>query len=170
MSEQEEATTDDRMARGTVALEGDREMVAEREFNAPRRRVFDAFHDPALLPRWWGPAGLTTTVERYETRPGGRWRIVQRAPDGTVYAFRGEFREIDAPFRVVSTFEYEGAPGQVLEQTFTFEERGDLTLVRVRVRFPSEAARRAMVASGMESGMREGWARFDELLTPEGER
>jgi uncharacterized protein YndB with AHSA1/START domain len=142
-------------------------MVAEREFLAPRRRVFEAFHDASLLPRWWGPARLTTTVERYEVRPGGRWRIVQKDTDGTAHAFRGEFREVEVPARVVSTFEYEGAPGQVLEQTFTFEERGERTRVLVRVRFPSEAARAAMVESGMESGMREGWARFDELLEGE---
>jgi len=156
------------MRRGSLSLVGDREMVAEREFLAPRRRVFEAFHDPSLRPRWWGPAELTTTVERYEVRPGGRWRVVQRAPDGAVHGFHGEFREVEAPVRVVSTFEYEGAPGEVLEQTFTFEDRGDRTRVVVRVRFPSEATRRAMVDSGMESGMREGWARFDEVLAGRG--
>jgi uncharacterized protein YndB with AHSA1/START domain len=154
----------DRTRHGTLTLEGDREMVAEREFLAPRLRVFETFHDPSLLPRWWGPAELTTTVEHYDVRPGGRWRIVQRESDGTVHAFHGEFRAVEPPARVVSTFEYAGAPGQVLEQIFTFEERGDRTRVLVRVRFPNEAARRAMVESGMESGMREGWARFDELL------
>jgi uncharacterized protein YndB with AHSA1/START domain len=71
---------------------------------------------------------------------------------------------VEVPVRAVSTFEYEGAPGQILEQTATFEDRGDRTLVVVRVRFPNETARRGMVESGMESGMREGWARFDELL------
>jgi uncharacterized protein YndB with AHSA1/START domain len=157
-------TRTDRMRRGSLRLEGDREMVTEREFHAPRPRVFAAFHDPSLLPRWWGPARLTTTVDRYEVRPGGRWRIVQREPDGTVHAFHGEFREVEVPVRVVSTFEYEGAPGEVLEQTMTFEDLGDRTRVLVRVRFPSEATRRAMVDSGMESGMREGWARFDEVL------
>jgi uncharacterized protein YndB with AHSA1/START domain len=157
-------TRAERARHGTVRVEGDREMVAEREFHAPRKRVFEAMHDPALLPQWWGPASLATTVERYEVRPGGRWRIVQREPGGAVHAFHGEFREVDAPVRVVSTFEYEGAPGQVLEQTFTLEDLGDRTRVIVRVRFPSEAARRGMVASGMESGMREGWARFDEIL------
>jgi uncharacterized protein YndB with AHSA1/START domain len=158
------------MRRGALSLEGDREMVAEREFLAPRERVFTAFHDPSLLPRWWGPARLTTSVERYEFHPGGHWRVVQREADGTVHAFHGMFREIVAPVRVVSTFEYEGAPGQSLEQTFTFEELGDRTRVTVRVRFPSEATRRAMVDTGMESGMREGWARFDELLPGGGDQ
>jgi uncharacterized protein YndB with AHSA1/START domain len=157
-------TRTDRMRHGTFRPEGDLEMVAEREFHAPRRRVFDAMHDPALLPQWWGPARLTTTVERYEVRPGGRWRVVQKDSDGTEFAFRGEFLVVEVPVRAVSTFEYEGAPGQILEQTATFEDRGDRTLVVVRVRFPNETARRGMVESGMESGMREGWARFDELL------
>jgi uncharacterized protein YndB with AHSA1/START domain len=159
-----ELSTHGRMSRGTVSLPGEREMVAEREFDASRARVFEAFHDPTLLPRWWGPAELKTSVEHYDVRPGGKWRIVQRAPDGTIHAFRGEFREVEPPSRVVSTFEYEGAPGQILEQVASFETRGNRTWVQIKVKFPSAATRRGMVEAGMESGMREGWARLDAIL------
>jgi uncharacterized protein YndB with AHSA1/START domain len=37
-----------------VATEGDREIVTERVFEAPRERVFEAFVDPELIPQWWG--------------------------------------------------------------------------------------------------------------------
>jgi uncharacterized protein YndB with AHSA1/START domain len=36
-----------------ISLPSDREFVMTRVFNAPRVRVFRAFTDPDLVPRWW---------------------------------------------------------------------------------------------------------------------
>ena len=57
---------------------GDREIRAERFFEAPRERVCQAFTDPELIPQWWGPRSTTTTVDKLEVEPGGAWRFVQR--------------------------------------------------------------------------------------------
>jgi len=73
----------------------------ERVFDAPRELVFRAFTDPELIPRWWGMRDSTTVVDSMDVRPGGAWRYVQIAPDGTRHAFRGEFREIVPPQRIV---------------------------------------------------------------------
>lgn len=46
-----------------LAANGDREIVMTREFNAPRKMVFDAWTKPELLRRWLaGPTGWTMTV------------------------------------------------------------------------------------------------------------
>ncbi len=37
-----------------IAPRGDREIVIERAFSAPRARVWDAFTKPALISRWLG--------------------------------------------------------------------------------------------------------------------
>ena len=68
----------------------DREVRVERIFDAPRELVFRAYTDPTLIPRWWGPSYLTTTVETMDVRPGGTWRYVQRDDKGNVYGFHGE--------------------------------------------------------------------------------
>jgi uncharacterized protein YndB with AHSA1/START domain len=81
----------------TFTLASDREVVMECIFDAPRELVFKACTAPDLIPRWWGPASLSTTVEEMEVRPGGAWRYVQRDAAGNEYAFHGEYRELLAP-------------------------------------------------------------------------
>src|SRR5437667_3602078 len=70
----------------TITTRGELEIVQERVFDAPRELVFTTLHDPDLIPKWWGPSYLTTTVEKMDVRPGGAWRYVQRAPDGGEHA------------------------------------------------------------------------------------
>src|SRR5437879_5463961 len=82
-----------------VSLPSDTEILITREFDAPRDLVFKAMTDPNLIPRWWGPRNQTTTVDKMDVRPGGRWRFVMGAPDGTTSGFRGEYREVVAPER-----------------------------------------------------------------------
>jgi uncharacterized protein YndB with AHSA1/START domain len=151
--------------RGTVSLVGDHELVVERRFDAPRGRVYAALIDPKLVPQWWGPARLTTVVERMDVRVGGTWRILQREAEGTEYAFHGEYRDVESGTRIVRTFEFEGAPGQVLVESTTLEDDGAGTKMRLHVLFPTRAARDGMTSAGMEDGMREGWDRFDALVS-----
>src|SRR5262245_12975260 len=110
----------------TVSKPSEREVMLEREFNAPRERVFAAFIDPELVPRWWGRRVDTTVVDVMDVRPGGQWRFVSSAPEGE-FAFRGVYREISPPERVVQTFEWEGMPGHVCIETIEFEDLGERT-------------------------------------------
>jgi hypothetical protein len=66
---------------GMNQSQGGTEVIIPRVFDAPRELVFKTCTDPALIPRWWGPASLATTVEEMGVRPGGGWRYVQRDPD-----------------------------------------------------------------------------------------
>ena len=49
-----------------VTLPSDKEILITREFDAPRDVVFKAMTDPNLIPRWWGPRGYTTIVEKMD--------------------------------------------------------------------------------------------------------
>jgi len=147
-----------------VTDRGKRQGVMSRVFNAPRERVFRTYTDPKLIPRWWGPRRQTATVETMDVRKGGRWRYVSRDPDGTEYGFRGEYREVVPPERLVSTFEFEGMPGHVLLDTATFEDLGPRTRVTITSQFDSVEDLEGMVGSGMEGGARETWDRLEELL------
>jgi uncharacterized protein YndB with AHSA1/START domain len=135
-----------------------------REFDAPRSLVFRAYTEPDLLVQWLGPRRLTMEVDRYEVRDGGRWRYVHRDADGTGYGFHGVFHGTPSPDGMVQTFEFEGAPGHVSLDTLTLEDRGGRTLSRIVSVFQSVEARDAMVAAGMEGGLREGFERLDQLL------
>ncbi|HEY6757379.1 MAG TPA: SRPBCC domain-containing protein [Nitrososphaera sp.] len=84
--------------------------------------MFMAFIDQNLIPQWWGPKRLATSVVKMDVRPGGIWRFVQRDSDGNEYIFNGSYHEIVPPKRLVYTFEFEGMPGHVIVETVTFEE------------------------------------------------
>jgi len=147
-----------------VTLPSDREIVMTRVFDAPRSLVFEAHTRPEHLMRWWGPRGYTLEIDQMDLRPGGAYRFVHHAPDGAEYGFRGEYREIVPPERIVWTFEFEGAPGHVSLQTLTLEEidgRTKLTSVAV---YDSVEDRDAMLKSGMERGASESMDRLEELL------
>jgi uncharacterized protein YndB with AHSA1/START domain len=132
-----------------------------RVFNAPRHLVFEAHTKAEHLRNWWGPRGYTLPVCDLDFRPGGKWRFVSRSAEGQEDAFRGEFREIVPPERIVWTFEWEGLPGHISVETLVFEEveAGKTRLVATSV-FDSKEDRDGMVESGMEAGASETWDRL----------
>jgi uncharacterized protein YndB with AHSA1/START domain len=156
----------------TLALEGDREIVITRAFNGPARIVFEAWTRPELVSRWWAPRsrGVTMAVCEAELRVGGRYRYVLKLDRGGEFAFTGRYIEIAPPSRLVYTEVFEptaaGAkpddPGVVV--TVTFEERDGRTHMVSRSLCPSKDVRDAIIASGMEHGMRETMDQLDALV------
>ena len=148
-----------------VAEPGTHQIEITREFDAPRELLFRAFTEPDLLVQWLGPRNLTMTVDRYEVRNGGLWRLVHSDVDGNDYGFHGVFHNDPSPDGIVRTFEFEGAPGHVCLETATFEERNGATLLREISVYQSVADRDAMVQSGMESGVNDSMDRLAVLLS-----
>jgi uncharacterized protein YndB with AHSA1/START domain len=158
-------TSDQQKTRkATVTTSADREIRVEREFDAPRDQVFATYTDPELIPQWWGPRDTTTVVDQMDVRPGGSWRFVMRGSDGTESGFRGTYREVTPPERIVQTFEWEPMAGHVSVETATFEDLGDRTRVVTTSIFHTTEERDGMLASGMEGGLNETYDRLDEVL------
>ena len=155
--------TDDQQKATKMRTPSDREIVSERVFDAPRDRVFAAYTDPELIPRWWGPRRLTTTVDQMDVRRGGAWRFVCHDSDGEEQGFRGTYREVTPPERIVQTFEWEGMPGHVIAETVTFEDLGRTKVTGTSL-FHTTEERDGMLASGMEGGLTETHDRLAELL------
>jgi uncharacterized protein YndB with AHSA1/START domain len=151
----------------TITTPAAREIVSERVFDAPRERVFAVYTDPQLIPRWWGPRRMTTTVDEMDVRVGGKWRFVSRDSDGRDQGFRGVYREVTPPERLVQTFEWEGLPGHVIVETASFEEIEGRTKVTTTSLFHTTEERDGMLASGMEGGLTESHDRLAELLAGE---
>src|SRR5947209_8504732 len=87
----------------TLTMPSEREIVMTRVFDAPRELVFKAYTDPGLIPKWWGLRKSKTTVDKMDVRPGGLWRFVEHGGDGDENGFKGEYREIAPPERIVQT-------------------------------------------------------------------
>ena len=157
-------TSEQQERRATITTPSDREIHVERIVDAPRDRVFAAYTDPDLVPEWWGPQDTTTRVEEMDVRAGGSWRFVGVNPDGSEDGFRGRYREVTPPERLVYTFEYDGMPGYVSVDTVTFEDLGDRTKVVMDSIFHTGEECDGMLESGMERGLNESYSRLDELL------
>ena len=148
----------------TITTPHDRQIRVERIFDAPRDRVFAAFTDPALIPEWWGPHDTTTIVDKMDVLPGGQWRFIARDCDGRETAFRGVYREVTPPERIVQSWEWEGLPGHISIETAEFEDLGDRTRMVGTTLFHTTEERDGMLISGMEKGMNETYERLDALL------
>lgn len=141
------------------------QTITTAEFDAPRLLVFRAFMEPELLSRWLGPRRTTMTIDEFDPRDAGRYRYIHRDEQGNSYAFHGVFHGDPTLDGAVQTFEYEGAPGHVSLDTLTLEERDGRTSVRINSLYQSVEDRDAMLEAGMETGVREGMERLEELLT-----
>ena len=140
-----------------------------RLFTAPRTLVFEAFTRPELLLRWmFGPDGWSFESCAVDLRPGGSYRYVWlRERDGVRMGAGGVFREVIAPVRIISTERFDDAwyAGDALN-TLEFTERSPgVTLVTQTLLYESQAARDAVLSSGMERGIDAGYARLDAIFS-----
>lgn len=151
-----------------TAEPGKQVILVEREFDAPRELVFEAFTDPELFVQWMGPSRLSTDLQYFDARDGGAWRYVSKdSNSGMEFAFCGTFHEVTAPERIVQTFEFLGLleRGHVTLETAVFEELpGGRTIAKIESVFRSVADRDGMLQSGMEGGVNESYNRLDALL------
>lgn len=146
-----------------VTLSGDREIVITRSFDAPAAAVFRAWTTPDLVRRWWGFPTSEWVVCDIDLRVGGTWRYVTR-DDGVEVGFHGEYREIDAPVRLVSTEVFEGFPDAEALDTLVLEERDGVTTLTITVLHQLPEHRDGHIASGMEHGMQVSFDRLEDAI------
>jgi uncharacterized protein YndB with AHSA1/START domain len=149
----------------TTTLPSDREIVMTRVFNAPRHLVFDAWTKCEHLKRWWN---WSMPVCETDLRVGGKWRYLMRGEDGQEMGMHGEYREIEAPDRLVTTEVFEGdwfepMGSGTINTLLLLEQDGKTTLTWTSF-YKSKEARDRVLEFPMEDGVNESFARLDELL------
>lgn len=158
------------MNKTTITAEkGKQEIFIEREFEAPRELVFQAFTEAEYLVKWQCPNNMDMKIDYLDNRSGGSYRFVSWiiGQEKQQFCFNGVLHEVTAPERLIRTFEFEGLPerGHVSIEFLTLEELpGDRTKLKIQTVFKSVADRDGMVASGMESGMNEGFSKLDKMF------
>lgn len=139
-------------------------LTMTRTFNAPRALVWKALSEPEHAVRWWGPNGYSNEVLEFDFRVGGKWRIRTTTPDTTIEFF-GDYVEIEKPNKITQTFSFDHLPpGAHSLDTVVLEERDGKTIYHAISSFSDVESRDAMVASGMQTGVVEGFERLDAML------
>ncbi|MDQ3573511.1 MAG: SRPBCC family protein [Actinomycetota bacterium] len=135
-----------------------------REFDAPPEKVFRAHTDRELVARWLGPRGHEMRIDHYDCRTGGSYRYLH-VSDGAEFGFYGCFHEVRPPELIIQTFTFEGSPDDVALERLVLEDLGDgRTRLTATSLVDSFEGRDAILASGMEEGVRQSYERLDELL------
>jgi len=154
------------------------EFVVDREFNAPAELVWQAWTNPELLSRWYGP-GVETVIHEFDLVPDGVWLNEMRMRGGSNYQ-KIIFKEVSAPnklvwhhcsadvdWNIVANPMMPDWPRRLLT-TVTFTSTGKTTLVRLS-QIPLDATQAeiecfAKMKDDMGGGWGGGYAIIDEIL------
>ncbi len=120
-----------------IFLSGEPIGLIIREFDAPRALVWEAMTSPQHIPHWWGPYRYETIVKEMDCRSGGKWRFVNRAPDGSSpeFEFFGEYRDVKPQALVIQTFAFGEFPPAL--ETMVLYDLGHKTRMEVIARYDS---------------------------------
>jgi len=164
----------------------DHGIVITRVFDAPIELVWNAWTDPDMIKRWWGPTGFTAPVVQLDLRVGGKYLYCMRgavAPGAPVADFwsTGTIRAIEPMEQLVLTDAFSDEHGNIVDPTAygmspDFPKESEVTIsfdasghrqTRVTICFPtpkSAATYHAMLASGMDVGWEQSLDKFAESL------
>jgi uncharacterized protein YndB with AHSA1/START domain len=146
------------------------ELIVTREFDAPRKLVFETYSDCNHLKNWWGPRTWPLSYCKMDFRAGGRWHFCMKGPDGTESWGLGIYKDIKANEYIhYEDFfsDKEGNPNMSMPHTMIkvdFIEKGNKTIVKSIANYPSKDELQKVMDMGMIEGMTETYDRLDEYL------
>jgi uncharacterized protein YndB with AHSA1/START domain len=152
------------MHAATYELRGDRELVVTRTFRAPASLVWAAHTEPRHLVNWLtGPDGWSMPICEVDLRVGGAFKFGYHLDGRSDFFFSGQYLEVDAPRRIVSSEHFNGAePGT--RNTLEFTEAAGITTMVLTIEYVSAEMREMVLKTGMTGGMDTSYERLDALL------
>jgi uncharacterized protein YndB with AHSA1/START domain len=148
-----------------------------RMLDAPRALVWRAWTDPALLARWFGPKGTTTTVLAHDPRPGGITHLRMDMSGGGAIWARFVHREVAEPSRLSWVHSFADERGDLARAPFfdgvwplellnsvVFEEDGDRTRMTLTSETIGATAEECRIFIEQIPSMNQGWGGSFEQL------
>jgi uncharacterized protein YndB with AHSA1/START domain len=152
-------------------------LIIEREFNAPKEKLWNAYADKDLFVQWWGPEGWETTVKEFNFTPGGRNHYCMKCVDQNQGDFFGqeswglmEFEAIDEPNSITYHDFFANADGSkqadmpALKMIIELRENNGKTTVATRCIGDSAEEIEKLLAMGMIEGYSSSCTRLEKLL------
>ena len=139
-------------------------IALTRIFDVPRERVWKEWTEPERFADWFGggEAEVPVSSVSMDVREGGSWRAIMfSGPDRREIRWKGEYREVVAPERLVLTFSDQ--PGDAYELVIV--DLTDLGDGRTEMHFEQ----RGRMSAEQYERAGQGWTgffdRMDERLT-----
>ena len=159
--------TTTKTADGTTTIEADPNLPLirmTRDFRATPAQLVRAHTDPELFVKWVGPDGIDTHLDHWDARTGGSWRYVSTA------AATRSTPSTAASTRSATTGSCRPSPTTASRTASPWRPCGSRTSataargMHATSLVDSFEGRDAMLSSGMEVGINDGYAKLDRLL------
>jgi uncharacterized protein YndB with AHSA1/START domain len=141
--------------------EGGRYGIAmTRVFDAPRERVWREWTEPEPFADWFGGRESEVPLESVsmDVHPGGAWRLTMLAgPERREIRWRGEYREVEPPGRLVFTVSDQPESDRFELVTVVLEDLGD---GRTEMRFEQ----RGWMRPDQYEHAEHGWGAFFDVV------
>ena len=154
-------TTDNGRARALADL-AEGQLLASVVIAATPERVFRALTSSEITDWWVRPGVFDTREWSGDVRVGGRWRATG-VFRGEPYTQEGEFLEVDAPGKLVHTWDGAGKPGAPCTATYHLDAVDGGTRLTLRQSGFASRDRCRSFAVGWETS----FERLAESLAPE---
>lgn len=125
-----------------------RTLTLTRLIAAPPAKVWRCWTDPALLPRWFGPAGYSCTTKDIDLRQGGQWIFDMIGPDGKIWPNRHRYTVMRPVERIEFLMDDGEGSGDPAEIAVTLMPEGQGTRHEYVMTFPTEAMKKGAEAFG----------------------
>lgn len=127
----------------------DRTITLTRSLAAPVDRVWSAWTDPAVLPRWFGPEGITCVTKAIDIREGGEWRFTMEGW-GNSFPNRHRYTAIRPMTRIAFLMDDGSDEADPIRVEVSLAPEGTGTRLTQVMTFPSDEAVRAAREMGAE--------------------
>ena len=116
-------------------------ITLNRVFAAPRDAVWRAWTEQAQVAAWMGPPGITSDVDVWDFRVGGRYHLIMREDED--HPLGGQFLEIVEGERLAMTWTWEHGVLDGVEMLVELDFRdaeGGTELVLTHTKLPTDIA------------------------------
>jgi len=153
-------------------------LTIEREFAAPKAKLWQAYADKDLFAQWWGPEGWETTVKEFNFAPGGRNHYCMKCVDENQGEWFGQeswglmtYQDITEPDSFTYRDAFSDESGAVnkemplLNISIELREQGDKTALVTVVHGDSAEDIEKLVGMGMIEGFSSSADKLERLVT-----
>lgn len=152
-------------------------LIIERTFSASKELVWDAWENPEVFCKWWGPHGWTTRVKESEFKAGGNRLYGMRCEDVNQVDWYGKeswgkmsFQTVTPKDAFTYTDYFTDEQGNVTEGMPVVRTENTLETVDGGTKFTStgyynsEEDLKTVIDMGMEAGIKQTWDRLESLI------
>ena len=101
-------------------------LVLNKQINAPVAKVYEAWTNPQLIPKWFGPSPeMTAHAAEVDLKVGGQYSINIKSPeDSSNHNVGGQYEEIVPNKKLVFNWKWEDGE-ETTQVTVDFQSQGD---------------------------------------------